>query len=175
MSNHINDNAGDGSTVLLNEALSQIRKKQRKSKMYGRSDAYEKQDLLQLIYTVYCNWPRIIRFRIKGKLAERLDEKEPDVHLLELLIREALPNVSRSTANAWAVAIQYGESCHVRPHKLRAFFFVKGGLVRCAHLFPNLEQSAEDDDEEEQDRRRMRQRQDRRLKPPPGFIGLFDH
>jgi len=103
-----------------------------------RAGPYGKQYLLQQIYSVYCSWrdhseAKTITARLRGRFPD--ESLSPDAHLLEVLIRVALPKVRPNVVAIWVNAIRYGEERHVRPFKLRGFFHVMGGLVRCARLF----------------------------------------
>jgi hypothetical protein len=162
--------------------------------------AYGKQALLETIYTVYVGWRNGgdtdgIRVELVGRLA---DETIPaDAHFLELLIRVALPDVELNVVRTWVDAIRYGEACHIRTFKLRGFFYVKGGLVRCAELCREEQEKGcreqrwraggeekprKRDRQEQEDRaaeirqaRRQAKRREKQLRAiPEGMWSLFD-
>jgi hypothetical protein len=98
------------------------------------------------------------------------------------LIKVALPEVQANVVAIWVDAIRYGEAHHVRPHKLRSFFHVKGGLVRCARLYREEEQNKpvaeenaaldkRDRKEEREQARRARRRA--RCSMPDGMRSLY--
>src|SRR5689334_20032394 len=89
-----------------------------------RAGPYGKQYLLQQIYSVYCGWrdrskAKTITARLRGRLAD--ESHSPDSHLVEVLIRVALPSIKPDVVAIWVNAIRCGESHHVRPFKLRGF------------------------------------------------------
>jgi hypothetical protein len=99
---------------------------------------YGKQELLGAIYSVYWRWDEGDRGKIRCRLASLLSGKaiKRSTHLVELLIKGALPDeVEPNVIKIWVDTIRYGEANHVRPFKLRGFFYLKGGLVRCARLY----------------------------------------
>ena len=151
-----------------------------------RAGPYGKQQLLEQIYTVYCAWrdgdqAKAISVRLARRLADQ--PVDPDVHLLELLIKVALPKIKPNVVAIWVNAIRCGESHHVRPFKLRGFFHVMGGLVRCARLFAEEERRRKDEEtirleEEERElevRQARRQARRKRNRPsmPVGMATLF--
>jgi hypothetical protein len=154
-----------------------------------RAGPYGKQYLLEQIYCVYCGWRDGDETKmIFGRLASRLADQsvDRDAHLLELLIRVALPKVRPNVVAIWVNAIRYGEDRHVRPFKLRGFFHVMGGLVRCARLFAEEQEARRKNEEarrlDEQEReleiaqaRRQARRQRARPSMPVGMTRLFDH
>jgi hypothetical protein len=93
---------------------------------------------------------------------------DPSEHLLGLLIKVALPEVQGNVVAIWVGAIRYGEAHHVRPHKLRSFFHVKGGLVRCARLHREDQQKKRVEEKiaaaDEQDWNEEREQEARRAK-----------
>jgi hypothetical protein len=153
-----------------------------------RAGPYGKQYLLQQIYTVYCEWrdsgeAKTITARLRCRLPD--ESLSPDGHLLELLIRVALPKVKPNVIAIWVNAIRYGEDHHVRPFKLRGFFHVNGGLVRCARLFGEEEENRRkreearrlDEQERELEIRQARlqaRRQRARPSMPVGMASFFD-
>ena len=153
-----------------------------------RAGPYGKQHLLQQIYTVYCGWKDIRRAKpIAARLRGRLPDESisPDAHLVDVLIRVALPSVKPNVVAIWVNAIRYGEDRHVRPFKLRGFFHVMGGLVRCARLFAEEEENRRKREEvrrlDEQEReleirQARREARRRRARPsmPAGMARLFD-
>ena len=152
-----------------------------------RAGPYGKQHLLQQIYSVYCDWrdrseAKMIAARLRGRCPD--ESLSPDAHLLDLLITVALPSVKPNVVAIWVNAIRYGEDRHIRPFKLRGFFHVKGGLVRCARLFADEEENrrrreeAHRLDEQEREveiRQARRQARRRRSRPsmPIGMARLF--
>jgi hypothetical protein len=153
-----------------------------------RAGPYGKQYLLQQIYSVYCGWRDSHEAKtIIGRLASRLADHsfDPDAHPVELLIRVALPKVKPNVVAIWVNAIRYGEDRHVRPFKLRGFFHVMGGLVRCARLFAEEQEHRRKNEEarrlDEQEHelevaQARRQARRRRARPsmPVGMATLFD-
>ena len=132
------------SDELIDPGVNRIRKTWAKlgSRKLG-AGPYGKQHLLQEIYTVYCGWrDQGLTEQIWARLAGRLSDQTIDrsAHLLDLLIRVALPQVRHNVATTWAEAIRCGETHHVRPFKLRGFFYVMGGLVKCARLYRQAQQ-----------------------------------
>jgi hypothetical protein len=90
---------------------------------------------------------------------------DPSEHFLGLLIKVALPEVQANVVAIWVDAIRYGETHHVRPDKLRSFFHVKGGLVRCARLYREEEQNRRVEEASEvQDWNEEREQEARRAK-----------
>ena len=132
------------SDELIDAGINRIRKTWAKlGSRKLRAGPYGKQHLLQEIYTIYCGWrDQGLTAQIWARLAARLSGQTIDrsTHLLDLLIRLALPQVQRNVATTWVDAICYGEMRHVRPFKLRGFLFVKGGLVQCARLYRKTQQ-----------------------------------
>jgi len=152
-----------------------------------RAGPYGKQYLLQQIYSVYCDWrdrseAKMIAARLRGRCPD--ESLSPDAHLLEILIRLALPRIRPNVVAIWVNAIRYGEDRHIRPFKLRGFFHVKGGLVRCARLFADEEENRrrngearrlEQQERELEIRQARRQARRRRSRPsmPVGMARLF--
>ena len=99
--------------------------------------AYGRQQLLQDIYAIYCQWDnQDIVPEIHGRLNQRLEVEEGvDFDVLSLLIQISLPHIQLASVDMWTSAIRYGQHNHVRPWKLRGFLWVKGGLERCARLY----------------------------------------
>ena len=176
------------SDELIDPGINRIRKTWAKlGSRKLRAGPYGKQHLLEEIYTVYCGWrDQGLTEQIWARLAGRLSDQTIDrsAHLLDLLIRTALPQVRRNVATTWVDAIRYGEMRHVRPFKLRGFFYVNGGLVRCARLYRKAQQEKRGQEEiarlEEEDwearsqqARRERRRRARRSMPV-GMQPLFD-
>jgi hypothetical protein len=147
--------------------------------------SYGKRDLLQTIYAVYIGWrDEGATDRIRRQLASRLPGEaiDPSEHLLGLLIKVALPEVQANVVAIWVGAILYGEAHHVRPHKLRSFFHVKGGLVRCARLHREDQQKkrveeeiavADEQDWKEREQEAGRARRRARWTMPDGMRLLY--
>ena len=103
-------------------------------------------------------------------------------HVLELVIHAALPNIEPPVVLNWVDAIRLGEACHVRPDKLRAFLYAKGGLVQCALEFRERQaeqqrraeeqRQAKEDERAEKLRRRRAQKAAERRRGFPAF-GLY--
>jgi hypothetical protein len=186
------DNRKDEAPRELDELIdSGIRRIRATSNKLGsielRAAPYGKQYLLQQIYSVYCAWrdsdeAKMIVRRLASRLADQ--SLDPDIHPLELLIRVALPKVKPNVVTIWVNAIRYGEDRHVRPFKLRGFFHVMGGLVRCARLFGEEQENSRKNEEarrlDEEEReleirqaRRQARRQRARPSMPAGMARLF--
>jgi len=144
---------------------------------------YGKQVLLQTIYQVYCGWSLDQKRQIGRRLAQPLPEnRRAKPHLLELLIHAALPSIEPPVVLNWVDAIRLGEACHVRPDKLRAFLYAKGGLVQCALEFrarqaeqqrrAEEQRQAEEDERAEKRRQRKAQKAAERWRGFPAF-GLY--
>jgi len=190
----MNDNRKEGGRRELNELIdSGIRRIRATWNRLGSSELragpYGKQYLLQQIYSVYCGWrdcseAKTIIARLRGRFPD--ESLSADAHLVEVLIRVALPSIKPNVVAIWVNAIRCGESCHVRPFKLRGFLYAKGGLVRCARLFIEDERNrqaeeqtrkleqAERDLEIRQARRQARRRQ-ARPSMPLGMASLLDY
>ena len=176
------------SDSLIDPGINRIRKTWAKlGSRKLRAGPYGKQHLLQEIYTVYCGWrDKGLTEQIWARLAARLSDQTIDrsAHLLDLLIRAALPQVRRNVATTWVDAIRYGETQHIRPFKLRGFLYLKGGLVRCARLYRQAQQDkrAQEEiarlDEEESEARSQQARRERRQRArrsmAVGMQPLFD-
>jgi hypothetical protein len=174
--------------ALIGPAIRHIRKTWAKlgSRQLG-AGPYGKQQLLQEIYGVYRSWrDRGLIQEIWARLAAALKDQTIDesAHLVDLLIRVALPELQTQVAANWVDAIRYGESHHVRPSKLRGFLFVKGGLVRCA-LYQRQTQKNKggqkditrfetEDGEARSEQARSERRRRTRRSIPVGMRGLFD-
>ena len=138
----------------IDEGIAQIRETWAKLERKQLHGSYGKRELLAAIYSVYCPWNDRDRAEVRRRLVGRLAgwSFDPNAHLLELLIKVALPNEVRpNVIKIWAEAIQYGEAHHVRPSKLRSFFYVKNGLVRCARLFREDQETEREAKEEEEE------------------------
>ena len=101
---------------------------------------YGKQQLLQDVYQVYCDWDdQDIVPEILERLKKGFDVRPNlEIDVLNLLIQAALPEVAPGVVGTWVAAIRYGQHCHVRRAKMRGFLFIRGGLARCARLYREL-------------------------------------
>lgn len=110
--------------------------------------SYAMGSFLQDIYTVYMGWRKGLTINgTHAELMRRLADEtiSVDTHLLELLIRVALPEIEINEVRTWVDAIRRGEAHHVQTANLRGFVYVSGGLVRCAKLFRKEQKKAEAD------------------------------
>jgi len=121
--------------------------------------AYGKQELVQACYGAFVDLERHrLSLIIHRRLAKLMDvDKATD--LVALLIGCALPDLTPAVVSNWAAAIRFARGHHVRPFKVRAFLYVKGGINACATLHraggvARMERSLSDDDEDRLTRRR---------------------
>ena len=177
------------SDKLIDPGINRIRKTWAKlGSRKLRAGPYGKQHLLQEIYTVYCGWrDQGLTEQIWARLAARLSDQTIDrsTHLLDLLIRTALPEVRRNVATIWVDAIRYGEipSCPAfqAPRlflcKWRAWFGVPASTGKAQQDKRVQEEIARLDEEDwearsQQARRERRQRARRSM--AVGMQPLFD-
>ena len=118
---------------LINDGMDKVRETWAEFKRGELHGPYGKQQILERIYAVYCEWKRRDLAPIIRVLAEFHGESpNPPIHILNLFIRAALPQVKLPVVLTWVDALRCGEAHNVRPNKMRAFLYVKGGLVKAA-------------------------------------------
>ena len=172
--------------AIVDDGIVQIRRTFAEFERGELHGSYGKRQILQSIYTVFRGWRDQDQLdRIRRRLTKRLSGQGTDssAHLLELLIKVALPTVQPNVVTIWANAIRYGGAHHVRPFKLRSFFYVQGGLVRCARLFREEQEEwraakeiarLEAEARKAQMKRARGERRRAREKVPRGLLSLYD-
>jgi hypothetical protein len=131
---------------------------------------YGKQELVETIYGAVAELKnhRLANV-IKRRLMTRRRTDEGALEIVEALIVLALPNLHPAVVTNWTNAIHLAEDHHVRPFKVRAFLYAKGGINRCSALYrEQLKLRVLDEDEPYELPKRPA------YKMPVGMRGLYD-
>lgn len=91
-----------------------------------------------------------------------------------LLIGCAFPDLTPAVIANWAAAIHFARAHHIRPFKVRAFLYVKGGINACATLYragggARTERSLSEDGKYRLTRRRGTRKPVRKALPVGGY------
>ncbi len=121
--------------------------------------AYGKQELVQACYGAFVDLERHRLSLIIHRRLAKLTDADTATDFVALLIGCASPDLTPAVVSNWAAAIHFARAHHIRPFKVRAFLYLKGGINACATLHragggAGTERSLLEDDEDRLPRRR---------------------